>query len=171
MYEPREDSFLLLKHVKDYAKGKKVLDMGTGSGILAKEASRYAGSVLAVDIDEKIINKLKKEKDNLKVTYFTSNLFSNISGKFDLILFNPPYLPSEGIKHIDLEGGKNGTEIIEKFLKQAKKFLNDNGKILILCSSLNKNIENLFQKYGYNYRKIDEEASFFEKLFVFCLWT
>lgn len=167
MYEAREDSFLLLKHIKDYAKGKKVLDVGTGSGILALEASKYAENVLACDIEDKIIDKLKKEKNNSKVTYFKSDLFSNISEKFDLILFNPPYLPSEKIKHVDLDGGKNGTEIIEEFLKQAGKYLNKDGKILLLCSSLNKGIEQIFKKCKYRYKKIDEQKFFFEKLFVY----
>ena len=41
VYEPREDSLIVKVHIKDYAKGR-VLDIGTGSGILAEEAKRYA---------------------------------------------------------------------------------------------------------------------------------
>jgi len=171
VYEPREDSFLLLKHIKEYAKDKKVLEIGTGSGILAFEASKYAKSVLATDINKNAIHNAKQKTlpKNLKFIY--SNLFSNVRGKFDLILFNPPYLPSKEIEYIELDGGNNGTEIIEKFLKQAGKFLNKQGKILMICSSLNKNIEGLFNKYNYKFKKIDEQSFFFEKLFVFCLWT
>ena len=168
MYEPREDSFLMLKHIKSYAKGH-VLDMGTGSGILAEEAGRYADNVVAADIDGKIIDGLKKRNSN-NITFVNSDLFSNVRGKFNLIMFNPPYLPSRKIKHADLDGGKNGTQIIAKFLEQAKKYLKKDGKILILTSSLNKNIETLFKRYKYHFRKIDEERLFFEKLHVYVLF-
>ena len=168
MYEPREDSFLLLRHVKDYAKGQ-VLDIGTGSGILAKEAAKKA-NVTACDIDNEMIKELKKENINGNITFVHSNLFSNIKGKFDLIMFNPPYLPSQKIKHKDIDGGKDGTQIIAKFLKQAKKHLKKDGKILLLCSSLNKGIEKLFMQYQYKFKKIDQESLFFEKLFVYELF-
>ncbi|MGB9708099.1 MAG: HemK2/MTQ2 family protein methyltransferase [Candidatus Pacearchaeota archaeon] len=162
MYEPREDSLLLLKHIKNSIKPQnKVLDMGTGSGILAKEASRFSNNVVAADISEDL------QKSLGKINIIHSDLFSNINDRFDVILFNPPYLPSKEIKHIDLDGGKNGTEVIDRFLKQAREHLETKGKILLLCSSLNKNIENLFKKYNYTFRKIDESSLFFEKLFVY----
>ncbi|MCX8193829.1 MAG: methyltransferase [Candidatus Pacearchaeota archaeon] len=162
MYEPREDSFLLLQQIKSNVKPwHKVLDIGTGSGILAQEVSKYTKQVIASDINKEIPENLGSIK------FIHSNLFSNINERFDLILFNPPYLPSKKIKDTEIEGGKNGTEVIEKFLKQAKKHLNKNGKILLLCSSLNKNIESLFKKYKYNYKKIDETNLFFERLYIY----
>jgi len=186
MYTPREDSFLIKKHIKDFCKKSNssnssfsVLDIGTGSGILAQEASKYSKKVVATDIDSKTISFLKKEfKHTSKVKFLHSNLFSKINKKvkFDLIIFNPPYIPTkkinkkrDNIKYIDLDGGKNGTEIIEKFLKHAKKFLKKDGKILLLTSSLNKNIEKLFKKYNYTYIALDEEKFAFEKIFLWVL--
>lgn len=169
MYEPREDSFLLLKHLKKYIKSEdKILDMGTGSGILAKEASKYGRAVVACDINDKIAKELSKEQENQKITFIHSDLFSNIKNvRFDLIVFNPPYLPSRSVIHEDTDGGKGGVEIITKFLEQAKAYLQRKGKILLLCSSYNKNITRLFKKYKYNFRKIDETSLFFEKLYVY----
>lgn len=166
MYAPREDSFLLLKHVKSYSHGD-VLDMGTGSGILAKEAAKYANNVIACDIDINVISALKKNALSKNISLINSNLFSNIKGKFNLIIFNPPYLPSSKIVHKDIEGGKNGTQVIAKFLKQAKSHLKKDGKILLLTSSLNKGIENIFKQYRYQFKKIDQEPLFFEKLYVY----
>jgi release factor glutamine methyltransferase len=171
MYEPREDSFLLLRNLKKHIKkDSNVLEMGAGSGILAIEASKKAKKVIACDIDENAIKLARiSAKGNKKIKFIQSDLFSKIMGKFDIILFNPPYLPSKEIKYIDLDGGKNGTEVIEKFLKQAKKYLKKEGKIILLTSSFNKNIEKIFKKYNYNYGLIDEEKLFFERLFIWLL--
>ena len=168
MYKPREDSFLIARHIKEYIKPDyKILDMGTGSALLAKESAKYCKQVIAVDINKKLISKLKRENRNKAIQFISSDLFSNIQEKFDLIIFNPPYLPSKQIKDKTIDGGKNGTEIIERFLKQAKDHLKPKGKILIICSSLNKNIEQLFKRYEYKHKLIDKEAFFFEKLFLY----
>ena len=112
--------------------------MGTGSGILAKTASKFLPpkNILAVDINPDAIKQLKKQKFKTK----KSNLFSNIKQKFDLITFNAPYLPLDKRESKSSQfattGGKRGDEISLKFLKQAKKYLNKNGKIFILISSL-----------------------------------
>lgn len=97
-YEPQEDSFLLLKHIKNNITSKdKVLDMGTGSGILAREVSKFSKQVTAIDIDNKIINKLMAKQDTHKISYLHSDLFSNIKSndRFNVILFNPPIFQAE----------------------------------------------------------------------------
>ena len=88
---------------------------------------------------------------------------SSEKNKFDLILFNPPYLPEDKFdKGLDTTGGKNGSEVINKFLIQAKRYLNKNGKILILTSSLTKKIN--WQIYSK--KKLAEKRIFFETLYV-----
>ena len=79
LYEPEEDSFLLQKFVKKYAKGL-VLDMGTGSGIQAKEASEKADLVIALDIDKEAIKYCKKNYK--KINFFKSNLFQIFEDNF-----------------------------------------------------------------------------------------
>jgi release factor glutamine methyltransferase len=220
IYSPREDSFLIQKHIKEFCKPSQssssfsVLDMGTGSGMLALEATKYCKKVTASDIDKEVIQHLKKDrhsklnykkgccqritlskktKKNIdNISFIHSDLFQKIPDKFDLIIFNPPYLPSKPINKllgnktsqnsqdikksfnnsyvdIALDGGKNGTEIIERFLKEAKKHLKKDGKILLLTSSLNKNIEKFFKKQKYHYKLLEEEKFFFEKLFIWVL--
>lgn len=134
IYEPREDSFLLLSVIEKQRPGENALDVGTGSGILALKLSKHAKKVIAVDINRKALKEfnktIKKNRiHNIKTVH--SDLFSRVSGKFDLIVFNPPYIPTEKIQFVDLDGGKNGTEIIERFLKDARKYLGKNGKILL----------------------------------------
>ena len=77
-------------------------------------------------------NSMKK---GIPISVQQSNLFKNLDEKFDTIIFNPPYLPSDPkLKDLTLDGGKKGYELIQKFLKQAKKHLEKKGIILLLFS-------------------------------------
>jgi len=179
IYFPAEDSLLLAKCVEKICRkmlreneNLKILDIGTGSGIQAMSALK-AGvlkkNILAADINRKAVDFMRKKGFNARV----SCLFSKIPGKFDLIIFNPPYLPKD-LREDEKSarattGGKKGFEIIERFLKEAKRHLNKDGKILFLFSSLSGDVENLFKKYGFKAKKIDEEKLFFEKLYAYLL--
>ncbi len=144
VYEPREDSFLLKEIVEQYAAGD-LLEIGTGSGILARAAAGMSAvnKVVAVDLNPAAVLHAKKSLDSLsdaerkKVTVKKSNLFSNIKRKFDTIVFNPPYLPEEkGYKDMALDGGKKGHELVCRFMDEANKHLTQPGIILLLFSSL-----------------------------------
>ena len=172
IYIPAEDSYLLAEQIKKFAKNRSVLDVGTGSGILAKTAkSEGAKSISASDIDEEALRVLKKRDQSIKT--IKSDLFEKINGKFDLIVFNPPYLPED--KREDKEsaqittGGKEGDEITIRFLKQALKHLNKNGIILLLVSSLTpmKRIDELIKRSYLKHETIARKKLFFEELFVY----
>jgi len=163
IYEAAEDSFLLAKYVEKYAEGR-VLDVGVGSGVQMEAALKKSNKVEGVDIDEESIEFCKSKKLNV----FYSDLFENVKGKFDLIIFNPPYLPEDEIKDKDLIGGKKGWEIIEKFFLKVDKYLSENGKILILFSSLTnkKKVDSIIKK-KFKFEKLEEKKYFFEKLYVY----
>ena len=146
VYEPREDSTLLEKYVRQYAKGS-VLDVGTGSGIQAITAvhNPKVKSVVALDIQKETIEYCKRNIINKKIKFFVSDLFEifkkkdKLRKKFDTIIFNPPYLPSElKVKDLTIEGGKRGYEVIERFFNDVNDFLKVDGIILIVFSSLTK---------------------------------
>jgi len=160
MYQPAEDSYLILKHIKKYAKGT-TLEIGTGSGILANEASKYSKTT-ATDIDLKSLNYCKKKYKN--ITFIKSNLFNNITDKYNLIIFNPPYLPLHKTEKSKELSSKN---IIQNFLKQAKNYLKPKGKILLLFSSFS-NI-NIKKFPDYNFKLIDKQHIFFEDLYLYLL--
>jgi len=170
IYEPSDDSFLIAEQLKKIAKGKSVLDIGSGSGILAKTAINAGASfVLAGDISEESVRFLKRNGINA----IKSNLFSKIRKKFDIIVFNPPYLPED--KREDKEsrsittGGKRGDELILKFLRSAKKHLNEEGIVLLVLSSLTPRdrINRLLKKLNFSIKKLAEKSFFMEKIFVF----
>lgn len=179
VYQPAEDSYLLSAQVKKYIshlknKNIRILDMGTGSGIQA-ETCLLSGikkeNILSVDINPDALKFVKK----LGISAIKSDLFSKINEdeKFNLIIFNPPYLPEDKYdKEIDTTGGKEGYETILKFLKQAKSHLTKNGIILLLISTLSKPeiIKKEAKKLGYNMKKLAEKGvGFFESLHVYKL--
>ena len=143
VYDPSDDSFFFSEFLEKILsekkfKPKKYLDMGCGSCILSEVVSKFIPKkdILCVDINPNAVKLAKSKNFNAK----KSNLFSNIKQKFDLITFNAPYLPEEKQEKKEAKlittGGKNGDEISIKFIKQAKKHLNKNGKIFLLISSL-----------------------------------
>jgi len=92
--------------------------------------------------------------------------FSNIDGKFDLVVINPPYLQKDTQEPLESQisttGGDLGSEIINEFLYQAKDYLNIDGKIFLLISNLTKGIE-----WGdWQKKLLAQKKIFFEELFV-----
>lgn len=166
IYEPEKDSYLLNKYVRKYVNGK-VLDMGTGTGIQAMVAMENTKEVLAVDVNEEAVEYVKKKGLNA----IKSDLFENVEGKFDWVVFNPPYLPKDEEEpedsRLSTTGGEKGNEILLKFLKEVRNYLNANGKILILVSSLTGDPKVLFE--GYDYKCLETENLFMEKISVYLL--
>jgi len=178
LYEPLEDSFLLKKHIKKYVKGT-VLDIGTGTGIQALEAakSKRVVKVFATDINPKAIDYCREHVTNKKIIFLTSDLFNAFRFdkrykdiKFDTIIFNPPYLPTDKkAKDIALDGGKNGYELICRFLNNAKPFLKPKTNILIIFSSLTgkEKIDHYLTKKHFTFKELEKKHIFFEDLFVY----
>ncbi len=174
IYQPREDSFMLSDYLKNYAYGS-VLDVGTGSGILADTASKNpkVTKVLGVDINKRALEYCHMNIRNKKVEFKHSDLFSNINGKYDVIVFNPPYLPkgNDGIQDKALIGGKQGYETLKKFLCNAGKYLNKNGKILVVFSSLTGKdaVDETIRKNKMKFKLIERSRAFFEDIYMYLI--
>jgi release factor glutamine methyltransferase len=170
VYKPAEDSFLLAENLK-VRDGDRVLDMGTGCGIQALAAAGKAGSVLGVDFNPKAVEVAAANARLNKIhntEFKASDLFSSVEGRFDLIVFNPPYLPTEGgIVDYALDGGDRGVELILKFIKEAPTYLNPGGRIQFIMSSLNniKAVETALSTH-FRFEYTAEKKLFFEKLLV-----
>lgn len=175
MYEEREDSAMLADAVMKHAKGK-VLDVGTGKGIQAVTAAKKSNvqQVFAADIDKDAIDYCKKNIQSRKIIFKVSDLFSAVEGKFDTIIFNPPYLPEERFAKTEdkaLYGGKEGFETIERFFNQVDEYLDENGAILLVFSSLTqkKKVDEIIKKKGFLAKLLEKKHFFFEDLFVYLI--
>jgi release factor glutamine methyltransferase len=102
-----------------------------------------------------------------------SNLFEKVQGKFDVVIFNPPYLSvqdTEGLSESEkwpLVGGEEGYEISARFLEQAENFLAPGGRIYLLTSSESEEKVIATASKVFLARKIAEQRIFFELLAVY----
>jgi len=144
VYEPAEDSYLLIDAALNEIAGSKqrlrIIEIGTGSGIVTAAMMRDAPEhgYAATDISPHAVICARANR----VPIVRADLFSGIKGRFDLIVFNPPYLPTAPAERVDgwldyaWNGGDDGRAVIDRFLGQASAFLTDRGSILLLLSSL-----------------------------------
>lgn len=143
---PQPDTEILVYEVLNIARKyskPKILDLCTGSGAIAISLSRSIPSaqIWASDISEEAIKIAKRNDKYNKVTFVHSDLFENISTKFDIIVSNPPYIKSDEIKtlskevqnepKIALDGGKSGLDFYEKIINNANKYLTSQGHLCL----------------------------------------
>ena len=175
VYEPAEDSYMLAENllVED---GMRVLEIGTGSGIVAMYASKVTNSITVTDINFDACELARQNFkangiDNIEILF--GNLFEPVKNrKFDIILFNTPYLPTENDEVIEdnlnyaFDGGLNGRKVIDLFLNEVKNHLNEGGIVQMIQSSLSGNDETLdkLDKEGFIAEIAKQEHFFFEDI-------
>ncbi len=172
VYEPAEDTFLLAETL-EVKPGEIALDVGTGTGIIALLMARKAKRVLGVDVNPKAVELARKNallNGIGNVEFRLSDLFENVSGKFDVITFNAPYLPGEPEEPIDLAlvGGETGREVIDRFIREVPDYLTENGRVYLVQSSITGIEEtlNLFRKVGLRAEVVAKRHLFFEDIVV-----
>jgi len=176
VYEPAEDTFMLADNLI-IKKTDKILEIGTGTGIIAIIASKICDDVTAIDINKYAVECAQKnaEINHAHIDIKLGDLYDTVDGeKFDLILFNIPYLPTHENEMVNDEleaawdGGKDGRAVINRFIKQLTNHLNPNGRVQLVQSSLS-NVEEtigILMEMGFEVTVTASERFFFEEVVV-----
>jgi release factor glutamine methyltransferase len=176
VYEPAEDTYLLLKAALAEAKASdSVLEVGCGKGWISRHLAPKVRKVLATDINPYAVRIVRE----YGIPVVRADLFKGINGKFDMIIFNPPYLPTSdeektaGWLNFALDGGKSGRETINRFLEDLGPHLSLGGRAFLLLSSLTgiAEVEENAHSLGFEVCEVVAERFFFEELYVLKLYS
>lgn len=170
---PRDDTEILVEEIININQ-KRILDMCTGSGCIAISLAKYIenSNIDAVDISEKALTiaELNSKKNGVNVKFIKSNLFENITDKYDVIVSNPPYIKTDDLKNLQVEvkneplkaldGGDTGLYFYQSIIKNASKFLNPNGVLAFEIGYDQANdVSNLLKENGYINIKVKKDFS------------
>ena len=161
----------------------RVLDLCTGSGAIAVSLKheRPLLSVAAADISAAALEVAAANAERLLeahtggITFYESDLLAGVPGTFDMIVTNPPYIPSDhivslapetqGEPHIALDGGEEGLDLVEGIISQGRTRLEEGGIIFLEADpSQMEDIAALFRKYGYGDLRLYQALSGSERV-------
>ncbi|HPS89649.1 MAG TPA: class I SAM-dependent methyltransferase [Methanosarcina vacuolata] len=178
VYEPAEDSFLLADvALKEAKPGMQILEIGTGSGFVSAVllANLKEIRLVATEINPHASRCAKMNG----VEVIRTDLFRGIKSKnpetlFDLILFNPPYLPTSeeekvpGWLNYAFDGGISGRDTLERFLDEVRDYLKPGGEILVLISSITglDAVKEKMETLGFAVEVVARKKVSFEELIV-----
>jgi release factor glutamine methyltransferase len=137
VYKPSKDTFLLADNL-DITRKDEILEIGTGTGLIAVYSAQRSKRVVATDIDEKAIkcalqNVIANRTYNVELK--NGDLFEPVQNeKYDLILFNT-YNADANDKKNQSEDYSKSREIIDKFILELNDYLNEGGRFQIVQSS------------------------------------
>lgn len=136
----------ILENTRAAAQGARVLDLCTGSGAIAIALTKASPDckIVASDISEDAIEVAEKNASkhgvDERIQFVTGDLFNNITGRFDLIVSNPPYiarfefetLQKEVLREprVALDGGEDGLDFYRRIVNIAGEYLNPGGHLL-----------------------------------------
>jgi release factor glutamine methyltransferase len=163
---PRHDTETLVNEaLAQMPSARSVLDIGTGSGCIAVTLAHRlpVASVTAVDISEAALKVAGRnaERNGVLIEFLNGSLFEPVAGRqFDLIISNPPYIPSGDMKKLQpevrdydprgaLDGGLDGLEIYRRLVPDALTFLERGGWLLVeVGTGQADDVSNLFNSAG-----------------------
>ncbi len=182
---PRPETELLVEEILKYdLEGKSILDIGTGCGNIGITLKKYSpGSIITcTDISSDALQIAEQNRDSLldsnHIEFIQSDIYSNISGTYDFIISNPPYIPSRDIKKLQkdirnyepvkaLDGGKNGICFYNRIISNIRKYLNPQGYLFLEINPvLKEKILLLLKKAGLSPEKIKKDYNGLDRVVI-----
>ena len=172
---PRQDTECLVEEAMKHCKGKTVLDMCTGSGCIAISLEKLAecASVTASDISSEAlaVAKINAKNNNSNIEFIQSDLWKNITKKYDIITCNPPYIKRDVIPTLmrevkdfepvlALDGGESGLDKYELILSEIKEHLNEGAMAFFeIGYDQGEAVSDLFEKAGFTDVKVTKDLA------------
>lgn len=165
-YIYNEDSRLMGDVLATLEDGKSFLEIGTGNGGNLREVANKFDLIVGTDLAS-LFDARKGNRSAELIVTDRATCFRRDS--FDVVAFNPPYLPSGSIVDKSVDGGPCGIEVPLQFLESALGVIRKEGKILILVSSESdlSAFRDFCLSHSLKMRTLGEKALFFEILQVF----
>jgi release factor glutamine methyltransferase len=176
VYEPAEDTYLLLKaSLSEVKPSDNVLEIGCGRGIISRNLAPKVRAILATDINPHAVRIMRGSG----IPAVRADLFKGIKAKFDMVIFNPPYLPTSDDERMDgwlnfaLDGGYSGRDTINRFLEDLGSHLAPGGRALLLISSFTglREVEKMIRVIGLESCHVASEKHFFEQLHILKIYS
>ena len=164
---PRQDTEILVEEVlRSLHDGFRILDMCTGSGCILLSLLHYSNGCMGVGADLSM-EALAVARENARrfleenVTFISGDLFENITGQFEIIVSNPPYIRATLIDelmeevrchepHSALDGGEDGLDFYRKIVPQSRRYLCGGGQLFVeIGYDQREAVERLFEQAGY----------------------
>ena len=191
--EPRDDTEALvdlvlpeIRSIADRYEEAEIVDMGTGTGAIAIAllANVDGLKATAVDISEDALKTASLNAESARVADRFSSLksdwFSGLSGKFDMIISNPPYIPENQITSLAIEvkeydplralaGGQDGLDFYRKLAEGSRPFLKPHGMIAVeIGKGQEKDVIALFSENGFELKKTRKDLNGILRALLFC---
>lgn len=172
---PRQDTEILVEEVLKKADGKRVLDMCTGSGCILISIAKQCSikEAVGVDISEQALNVAKENGNRHKteIRWIQSNLFEQVTGEYDIIVSNPPYIETKEIETLmpevrfhepmlALDGKEDGFYFYEQIIEKSDLFLTKGGFIFFeIGYNQGEKVKELLEKKGYENIQIKQDLA------------
>lgn len=180
---PRQDTEILVEEaLKVITPGMEILDICTGSGCIAVSIAKLKPDVKvwAADVSQQALQVAKEnsKENEAEVLFFQSDMFEKIDKKFDVILSNPPYIPTEVIKGLmpevrdfepmlALDGEKDGLKFYRILAKEGKKHLNPGGRLMVeIGYDQGEAVRELFWQQGYREIKVIKDLAGLDRVVI-----
>lgn len=183
---PRQDTEVLVETALTLVEGKRVLDLCTGSGCIIISLSKmgHLQQAVGVDLSEEALSVAKENARTLKadVTFLHSDLFEQVTGVYDVIVSNPPYIETETIAglmeevrdyepRMALDGGRDGLDFYRRIVQDSVSYLADGG---YLCFEIGceqgQAVRTLLEKQGFTECRIVKDLAGLDRV-VYGQWS